>query len=230
MPYSYSNSIYSTDTIPIPETYPYYNYQQHQAHSLVSQAPHAITFSTSSPTTLPMTDHHDHNIDIRDLDARLARVEQLQHQENNYHQQEEVPSTNQTSIHGGRPRPPLDTSLLPRFTKSSTMSTTSTTTSSASATTHLHPESVRLAPGAFSKPRVPRRSRRETFSSAHSGRSTRGGRARSEDGHQQQEFRYYGRHGNQWLFNDFSVTEAVARGVRRVFSGSSGKDWYEERK
>ncbi|USP76558.1 hypothetical protein yc1106_03832 [Curvularia clavata] len=111
------------------------------------------------------------------------------------------------------------------------MSTTSTATSAASATTHLHPESVGLAPGAFSKPRVPRRSRRDTSASVKSASSSASGNRRTRsEGEQQPEFRYYGRHGNQWLFNDFSFTGAVAKGVRRVFSGSGGKDWYEERK
>lgn len=44
------------------------------------------------------------------------------------------------------------------------------------------------------------------------------------------EFQYYGRHGNQWLFNDFSVTEAVAKGFRRVFGREErGGDWFEDR-
>ena len=43
------------------------------------------------------------------------------------------------------------------------------------------------------------------------------------------QFKYYGRHGNQWLFNDFSVTGAVAKGFRRVFGKEGGRDWYEDR-
>lgn len=64
-----------------------------------------------------------------------------------------------------------------------------------------------------------KRSRRDTSGS------------RSEDGAAGGEFKYYGRHGNQWLFNDFSVTDAVAKGFKRVFGkGEERGDWFEDRK
>jgi hypothetical protein len=92
----------------------------------------------------------------------------------------------------------------------------------------VHPESVGIAQGDFSKPRVHRRSRRDTARSTTS--TGAGTRARSEE---QAQFKYYGRHANQWLFNDFSVTGAVAKGFRRAFGGSKEaggrKDWYEDR-
>ncbi len=85
-----------------------------------------------------------------------------------------------------------------------------------------HAESVGVGPGEFSKPRVPMRSRRDTSSSVGSGNT-----AKSEE---HREFKYYGRHSNQWLFNDFSVTDAVSKGFKRVFSkDNSRKDWYEDR-
>jgi hypothetical protein len=48
---------------------------------------------------------------------------------------------------------------------------------------------------------------------------------------QDPNFKYYGRHGNQWLFNDFSVTGAVSKGFRKVFRRESENegDWYEKR-
>ncbi|OAL48658.1 hypothetical protein IQ07DRAFT_645434 [Pyrenochaeta sp. DS3sAY3a] len=126
-----------------------------------------------------------------------------------------------------------DLSQLPRFTKSATMSTTDSADSQASRfssglrVTHAtpsartHRESVEVAPGEFSKPRVAKRSRRGTNSSARSSKS---------EGAEKPEFKYYGRHGNQWLFNDFSVTDAVSKGFKKVFGkeGESG-DWYENR-
>lgn len=246
MPYSSSiYSISSTETIPIPEAY--YSKQHPQAHSLISQDPQPITFSTASPTILPMTDHIHHDIDIRDLDARLARIEQ--------HQQQTSSSTTKNgSIHKDdaaqpqrRARSSFDSTVMPRFTKSATMSTTDTNDSSVSRysaatgrlyadpSSRLHPETVGLAPGAFSKPRVHRRSRRDTDASTRSHSGTY--RARSEGDQratqqQQQQFKYYGRHGNQWLFNDFSVTDAVSKGFKRVFGSreaGAGKDWYEDR-
>jgi hypothetical protein len=104
----------------------------------------------------------------------------------------------------------------------------STTSSSGSDFSRLHAtpqtktyhESVEVGVGEFSKPRVKQRSRRST------NRSTA-----SENG--KEEFRYYGRHANQWLFNDFSVTDAVRKGWARVFGkekdGRGEEDWYEKR-
>jgi hypothetical protein len=81
--------------------------------------------------------------------------------------------------------------------------------------TYTSRESVEVGVGEFSKPRVNARSRRDT------GRS-----AKSEGG---EDFRYYGRHGNQWLFNDFSVTDSIKKGWGRVFGKDEGGDWYEKR-
>ncbi|KAF1849841.1 uncharacterized protein K460DRAFT_349986 [Cucurbitaria berberidis CBS 394.84] len=105
------------------------------------------------------------------------------------------------------------------------MSTTSSTDSnmsssrleivSATPSCKTQRESVEIAPGNFSKPRVNKRSRRDTQDSS-----------RSEG---DKEFKYYGRHANQWLFNDFSVTHAVSKGFKRFFGKDNGGDWYENR-
>ncbi|CAO2658657.1 Nn.00g063800.m01.CDS01 [Neocucurbitaria sp. VM-36] len=139
----------------------------------------------------------------------------------------------------GRPRASSfdsQMSRLPRFSKSSTMSTTGTNDSgptrlevtSAMPSSKTHRESVEIAPGAFSKPRVHKRSRRGTQDSAKS-EGARSGQA--EAGAPEKEFKYYGRHANQWLFNDFSVTDAVSKGFRRVFGKDADNgDWYENRR
>jgi hypothetical protein len=113
---------------------------------------------------------------------------------------------------------------MPKFTKSSTMSTTDSSGSEISQVhlaravpkTRTNRESVEIGAGEFSKPRVNKRSRRDTNASA-----------RSESG--KEDFRYYGRHSNQWLFNDFSVTESIKKGWGKMFSKDEG-DWYENRK
>lgn len=86
---------------------------------------------------------------------------------------------------------------------------------------------MEVAAGDFSKPRVNKRSRRDTYGSSKSeGANSEKGEAEGGE----KEFRYYGRHGNQWLFNDFSVTGAVAKGFKRVFrKDGDGGDWYENR-
>jgi hypothetical protein len=73
---------------------------------------------------------------------------------------------------------------------------------------------VEVGVGGFSKPRINQRSRRT-----------------SGNGNGNEDFRYYGRHGNQWLFNDFSVTESIKKGWGRVFGKDEDgeKDWYEKR-
>ncbi|KAH7401650.1 hypothetical protein BKA66DRAFT_405925 [Pyrenochaeta sp. MPI-SDFR-AT-0127] len=84
--------------------------------------------------------------------------------------------------------------------------------------------SVEVPVGEFSKPRINKRSRRDTQSSARSegSKTTKSTRER--------EFQYYGRHGNQWLFNDFSVTDAVSKGFKKVFGKDNDSgDWYENR-
>lgn len=202
-----------------------------------------------------MTDYNNNqSIEFRDLNSGLTFAEnQSTTNSNNNNISTTATTTNKHgdttahAIHAERcPRSPsIDSAIMPRFTKSSTISTTDTNDTSASSQAsqyHQHynnglriahtepssktyPESVGVAAGDFSKPRINKRSRRNTSSSSGSGRS-----ARSED--KQQEFKYYGRHGNQWLFNDFSITEAVSKGFRRVFSGGregGAKDWYEDR-
>jgi hypothetical protein len=82
-------------------------------------------------------------------------------------------------------------------------------------------ESVEIGAGGFSKPRVNKRSRRDTGSSA---------RSRSEGaGEGGEDFRYYGRHANQWLFNDFSVTDSIKKGWGKVFGKEEERDWLEKR-
>ena len=46
-------------------------------------------------------------------------------------------------------------------------------------------------------------------------------RSRSESA-PPKEFQYYGRHSNQWLFNDFSVSGAVRKGFGKVFGRDGG--------
>jgi hypothetical protein len=79
-------------------------------------------------------------------------------------------------------------------------------------------ESVEVGVGEFSKPRINQRSRRDT-----------GGSAKSAKSEGNDDFRYYGRHANQWLFNDFSVTESIKKGWGKVFGKDEGGDWYEKR-
>lgn len=63
-------------------------------------------------------------------------------------------------------------------------------------------------------PRVPKRSRRGTDGSARSEGKREKKKKDSFEAHA------YGRHSNQWLFNDFSITDAVKKGYGKVF----GKD------
>ncbi|KAJ4334512.1 hypothetical protein N0V87_006840 [Didymella glomerata] len=111
---------------------------------------------------------------------------------------------------------------LPRFTKSSTMSSTSTGSTQFSGlhsypSRALHRKDVEVSPGEFSMPRAPKRSRRGTNSSHRSSKSEgTSGKKKSNSF----EAHAYGRHSNQWLFNDFSITDAVKKGYGRVF----GKD------
>ncbi|KAJ6202164.1 hypothetical protein J3E72DRAFT_436669 [Bipolaris maydis] len=202
----------------------YYYWDTNQPHTLIPQFNTATTFSTKSPTSLPMTDSsYRQPIDARALHSRLAVI---------------ANDNNTSSIeHGatqGRPRPSIDSTNTRPFTKSSTISTLDSHTWSTSSRLHalpssrLHAESVGIAPGDFSKPRVPKRSRRHTMESSTSIRSGGGGGRKERE--EPAQFKYYGRHGNQWLFNDFSVSGAVAKGFRRVFGGNKeGRDWYEER-
>ncbi|KAH7084998.1 hypothetical protein BKA63DRAFT_485001 [Paraphoma chrysanthemicola] len=124
-----------------------------------------------------------------------------------------------------------DSFRMPKFTKSSTMSTTDSSGSDMSQLhvaravpkTRTNRESVEIGAGGFSKPRVNKRSRRDTNESGRSARSEGG------NGNGKEDFRYYGRHSNQWLFNDFSVTDSIKKGWGKVFGKEEG-DWYENRK
>lgn len=81
--------------------------------------------------------------------------------------------------------------------------------------------SAEVGVGEFSKPRVNKRSRRDTTSS---GRSAKSAPPANDD------FRYYGRHGNQWLFNDFSITDSIKKGWGKVFrKEDEEQDWLEKR-
>ncbi|KAI8934080.1 hypothetical protein NX059_008843 [Plenodomus lindquistii] len=167
-----------------------------------------------------MTDHHTHPISARDLSSRLAI---LQASTSN--------TTTTTTSHGARSsststnrRPGTSSSFSSslnkhsNFSKSSTISTVDSRSSAGPQVTHA---SASIDPGSFSKPRVHQRSRRDTGP----GTKSEGGAEGKE-----MEFKYYGRHSNQWLFNDFSVTDAMAKGFKRVFGrGSGGGDWYENR-
>jgi hypothetical protein len=64
---------------------------------------------------------------------------------------------------------------------------------------------VEVGQGQFSKPRAGERRRRESNESAKT----------------VPEFRYYGRHANDWLFNGFSISDSVKKGLGKVFSGKN---------
>ncbi|KAI4696296.1 uncharacterized protein J4E88_000471 [Alternaria novae-zelandiae] len=206
--------------------------RDYQTHSTINQDPNVITFTTQSPTILPMTDYNNQRIDAQDLTSRLASFENKSNN-NNSTTKPNGDTASDSVLSQRRPRSTsIDSGIMPRFTKSATTSTTGTNDSQysqysglrvmhAEPSSKTHAESVGVAPGEFSKPRVHKRSRRNTQSSVGSGRS-----AKSEEA---KEFKYYGRHSNQWLFNDFSVTDAVSKGFKRVFSNNGSKDWYEDR-
>ncbi|KAI4652277.1 hypothetical protein J4E93_002476 [Alternaria ventricosa] len=207
--------------------------RDYQTHSTINQDPNVITFTTQSPTFLPMTDYNNQRIDAQDLTSRLVSFENKSNNKNSTTKTNGDTASNSV-LSQRRPRSTsIDSGIMPRFTKSATTSTTGTNDSQysqysglrvmhAEPSSKTHAESVGVAPGEFSKSRVHKRSRRNTQSSVGSGRS-----AKSEEA---KEFKYYGRHSNQWLFNDFSVTDAVSKGFKRVFSNNNGsKDWYEDR-
>ncbi|KAJ8118663.1 hypothetical protein OPT61_g405 [Boeremia exigua] len=155
----------------------------------------------------------NHSINARDLSSRLNRLTQ----DDTSSTHGSISSDNMS----GNRRVTRTTSFdsLPRFTKSSTMSSTSTGSTQFSGlhaypSRAIHRKDVEVSPGEFSMPRVPKRSRRDTNASAKSSRSE--GRTKKDSF----EAHAYGRHSNQWLFNDFSVTDAVKRGYGKVF----GKD------
>ncbi|KAF2642368.1 hypothetical protein P280DRAFT_467735 [Massarina eburnea CBS 473.64] len=174
-----------------------------------------------------MKGHYSTHFNPRDLSSRLTRIKKTHSAPNDGDAVSRLPRLPS----GSGARAPsfmptnndnnddMDLTHLPVFTKSSTMSTTSTSESHESSDSkvsrlevrgvHTFPlatctssENVEVGQGGFSKPGVRRR-----------------GSSRSENAG---EFRYYGRHANSWLFNDFSITDTVRRGFGKVFSGKEG--------
>jgi hypothetical protein len=148
-----------------------------------------------------MTDHYTNPINARALTSRLTQVETDTKTCNDI-------TDSSTTMSNGPGRSRASSFELPKFSKSSTMSTMSSSGSGSDFITPAVPrtktnrESVEIGVGEFSKPRVNKRSRRDTIESTKS---------ESKD-----DFRYYGRHANQWLFNDFSVTDSIKEiGLRR---------------
>jgi len=155
-----------------------------------------------------MTNPTTNTVNARDLSSRLT---QLQTQKTN-------DNTDKISTHSRRSRTSSSSFTKPTFSKSSTMS--STDTSRSTPCTKASREYAEVGVGEFSKPRINERSRRNTGGSGKS--------VRSEGA--SEEFRYYGRHGNQWLFNDFSVTDAVRKGWGKMRAGREDeRDWFEKR-
>ncbi|KAJ4405968.1 hypothetical protein N0V91_004852 [Didymella pomorum] len=153
----------------------------------------------------------NHHIDARDLSSRLNSIAQKNSTSSN-------DTTHGTNTMSGNRRVNRASSFdsLPRFTKSSTMSSTSTGSTQFSGlhvypSRVLHRKDVEVSPGEFSMPRVPKRSRRGTDGSHRSSKSEGKKKSNSFEAHA------YGRHSNQWLFNDFSITDAVKKGYGKVF-------------
>ncbi|XPS77827.1 hypothetical protein M3J09_009853 [Ascochyta lentis] len=149
------------------------------------------------------------SIDARDLSSRLTQLKQ--DNASTYGAVENMSFTGNRRVNRA-----TSFDSLPRFTKSSTMSTTSSTSTQFSGlrsypSAAVHRKDVEVSPGEFSMPRVPKRSRRGTDGSAQSSRSDGGQKKDSFEAHA------YGRHSNQWLFNDFSITDAVKKGYGKVF-------------
>ncbi|KAF3007573.1 hypothetical protein E8E13_007285 [Curvularia kusanoi] len=154
-----------------------------------------------------------HSIDARDLSSRLSRL--AQNDTTTINHGSNTDRTTDSGTRGVSRATSLDS--LPRFTKSPTMSSTSTTSTRFSGL-HSHPsralhrKDVEVSAGEFSMPRVPKRSRRATDASRESEKTERKRKERNSF-----EAHAYGRHSNQWLFNDFSFTDAVRRGCGKVF-------------
>jgi hypothetical protein len=193
--------------------------QNNHNHTEGIKALHSITNKPNiiiayNPTS-PMTDHHNTTLSPLDLSSRLTRLQQST--------STNAPTRPNAMSSSDPRRTSIDSFRAPTFSKSNTMSTTSSTRSDfrAAPQTSTHCESVEVGVGEFSKPRVPPRSRRDTGGSEFANGSG------SECG----EFRYYGRHANQWLFNDFSVTDAMRKGWGKVFDRERERevDWLEKR-
>lgn len=196
-----------------------------------------------------MTDYNNHSIDARDL---IARLNSLKSNTPDHGGQTLAPNT--TIAMRGRPRTPSPSSTTrssfslsqhPPFARSPTTSTLSTIDSGmrGGPSTRTFHTTAEIAPGGFSKPRVPLRSQRNQSTNAHhfpaeSDNDSPAATTQTQKEKEYPEFRPYGRHANQWLFNDFSITDAVSKGVKRVFQSARDRqhrgegessDWFEKR-
>ncbi|KAF2256294.1 hypothetical protein BU26DRAFT_557757 [Trematosphaeria pertusa] len=147
-------------------------------------------------------------IDPRDLNARLNHLKKSNTDPNNGDARglSRPTGSRTTSFDSTRV-----ISRLPAFRKSQTSSTSASDNSVSrlevmGVVPHsaIHRESVEVARGGFSKPKV--KKRRASNESAKSAKSV-------------PEFQYYGRHANTWLFNDFSITDHVKKGWGKMFPG-----------
>lgn len=154
-----------------------------------------------------MNDHYNHTVDPRDLTKRLNRIQKSHSIPNDGDYITRLSGVSRAGTTSSETSSTI--SRLPTLRKSATSSTTSSDQVSRLEVMRSIPyakttkESVEVGRGEFSKPRLGRRSRRESNESAKS----------------VPEFQYYGRHANTWLFNDFSVTDTVKKGWGKVFSG-----------
>ncbi|PVI07956.1 hypothetical protein DM02DRAFT_608559 [Periconia macrospinosa] len=154
----------------------------------------------------------------RDLSTRLRRIKKSNSFPNDgdaiarfSHRQRTGTSSSSSSSNTASNS--MDISRLPAFTKSATTSTSGSDESNGvgrlrvmrtEPLTRTQLQSVEIAPGNFSKPRLEGARKRRAKSSSST---------TSKD-----EFQYYGRHANSWLFNDFSISGTVRKGFGKVFS------------
>ncbi|CAI6338671.1 unnamed protein product [Periconia digitata] len=158
-------------------------------------------------------------VNSRDLTSRLTRIKKSHSVPNDGDAISRLPQFSREQRTGtSSSSSSMDISRLPRFSKSTTTSTTGSDDSigigrlpvmRTEPLTRTHMQSVEVAPGEFSKPRLNGARKRRAKSSSSAG---------STD-----EFRYYGRHANSWLFNDFSISGTVKKGFGKVFSGRGGE-------
>jgi hypothetical protein len=162
---------------------------------------------------------HDQPINPRDLSSRLAAVKKSHSFPSNGdsmsrgRRMSRVGTTSSTTSS----RDSITFSRLPVFSKSSTMSTTASDDSdlrierawgTGEPTADVQRHSAEVGQGQFSKPRAGERRRRERRESNESAKTV-------------PEFKYYGRHANDWLFNGFSISDSVKKGWGKVFSGKN---------
>ena len=182
-----------------------------------------------------------HPIDARDLEAQLSIITPSQSTRDGHrqcktsktHQRPTSPSAEDFLAHAPRGRQSSRMGITTsRGTRKDSPSPPPQTAAAAahsnytrSATYQHHHREASISP----KPPT----RRSTASSAQSKASTSTSKSTSSSTRAQKEFHYYGRHTNQWLFNDFSVTDALARRARRVKDAFGGekerRDWFEDR-